>query len=82
MPAAFRAGELETAGSLCILFLLAWQLIAVQKACQSPSLLCPIRATDMVGIPDKLSVGQAFQPVSDAGRDSGASSAENPGEPF
>ena len=43
------------------------------------------RATDIVDgvdIVDKLSVGQAFQPVSDAGRDGGASSAENPGEPY
>ena len=35
-PNAFRDEEPELAASQGILFLLAWQLIAVQKACQSP----------------------------------------------
>ena len=35
-PAAFRDKEPESGASQGILFLLAWQLIAVQKACQSP----------------------------------------------
>jgi len=42
-PAGFPDEEPESGAGQGILFLLAWQLIAVQKACQSPHARAPPR---------------------------------------